>query len=164
MALEAQHMKSFESHKRQPNNTCTPAEVMALRGAGQEVASCVMSAGSNYTALCDCYTIYIDDVVPEINCFGVKSVIASVNQACDALMCSECGTNNTLPACTAAQNAVFTAAANDLGNCVQTVSGQYGCKCYEAFMGNTTSINNCQLGRSARDNVHQVCISHKCNC
>jgi hypothetical protein len=156
-------LKASGSKKRQPN-TCTPAEIMALRGAGQLVASCVMSAASNFTEICDCYTTYIDDLVPEINCVGVKSTINTVNQACDALSCAACGTNSTLPACTAAQNAVFTNAANVLGQCVQTVSGQYGCKCYEAFMGNTTSIDGCQLGHSARDNVHQVCQSLQCKC
>jgi hypothetical protein len=87
-----------------------------------------------------------------------------VNNACDLLSCQTCGSNNTLPACDAAQNSAFTAAANVLGNCVQTVTGIYGCKCYEAFMSNTTAIDVCQLGHAARDNVHQVCESLMCNC
>lgn len=100
----------------------------------------------------------------ELNCQGIPSAISSINAACDTLMCSTCGSNSTLPACTVAQNAVFTSAANVLGQCVQTVSGIYGCKCYEAFMNQTTAIDVCQLGHAARDNVHQVCESLKCNC
>mgnify|MGYP001179576450 CR=1 FL=1 len=144
---------------------CTMKQTTALSSDAQQLSAGATAAQSNLTAICDCYAGYVDQA-SQVSCDVAAQSVTAVETACDSLMCSSCGSNNnnTLPVCTGAQNQLISAAANVLGQCVQTVAGQYGCKCYEQFYANCPQFDDCVFGASACDNVHLACTSLMCNC